>query len=427
MISFSILAALMLLLAIFLLLRPLMRAPQDRKVERKQVNLDIYKQRMAELDTDLAEGQIEQQEYQDAQQDLEKQLIFDIPEQEQQKTDSRRSQVSLISIIIAIPALAIGLYLYLGSPQTIDMPTAARQAASAHEGAQPTDKPVPSVAEMIANLEQRLQQQPDDAKGLYLLSRAYMHTQQFDKAEKSLEKLTQLAANDPNIWANYADVAAVNQQGKLDGRPYEYTKRALALDAKHPKALWLAGTYHFQQQQYDKAIRFWEILKQQLPADSKDAEMLRGSISDAQKRLGIEPTEQAQQPQQAQKEQQQAKTDSASAASISGRVALADALQDKVSPEDTVFVYARAVSGPRMPLAIVRKQVKDLPFEFTLDDSMAMMPQMKLSNFDKVVVSARVSKTGNAMTQSGDLISNQPEVDVKVKGALSLQIQNQVP
>jgi cytochrome c-type biogenesis protein CcmH len=423
MISFSIIAALMLLFAIVLLVRPLMRTPRDSKVERKQINLDIYKQRLAELDNDLAEGQIEQQEYQDAQQDLEKQLIFDVPENEQQQNlDSKRSQVSLISIIIAVPALAIGLYLYLGTPESIDMPAAARQAATPHDGAGSTDKPVPSVDEMIAKLEQRLQEQPDDAKGLYLLSRAYMHTQQFEKAEKSLEKLTQLATNDPNIWANYADVVAVNQKGKLAGRPYEYTKRALALDPKHAKALWLAGTYHFQQQQYDKAIRFWEILKQQIPDDSRDAEMLRNSISDAQKRLGIEPTEQ-----QAQQTLQPAQTDTATSASITGRVALADIMKDKVSPEDTVFVYARAASGPRMPLAIVRKQVKDLPFEFKLDDSMAMMPQMKLSNFDKVIVSARISKSGNAMTQSGDLISNQPEVEVKGKQALSLEIQSQVP
>ncbi len=418
MISFSIIAALMLLFAIILLVRPLVSKQHDNQVERKQVNLDIYKQRMAELDNDLAEGQIEQQEYQDAQQDLEKQLIFDIPEQAQQKIDSTRSRASLIIILFTVPALAIPLYLTLGSPQTIDMPSATRLAGSPHEGAQTTGD-APSVSEMIIKLEKRLQEEPEDAKGWYLLSRAYMHTQQFEKAEQALQKLTQLATNDANIWANYADVVAVNQNGSLEGKPYEYAKRALAIEPKHPKALWLAGTYHFQQQQYDKAIRFWQTLQQELPVDSKDAEMIRGSIADAQKRLGIEPTEPEPTPKSA--------VASDTKASITGRVALADSMKDKVSPEDTVFVYARALSGPRMPLAIVRKQVKDLPFEFTLDDSMAMMAQMKLSNFDQVVVSARVSKSGNAMTQSGDLISNQPEVDVKGKAELNLEIQSQVP
>lgn len=420
--SFSILAALMLLLAVVLLVRPLVRSPQDSKVERKQVNLDIYRQRMVELDNDLAEGQIEQQEYQDAQQDLEKQLIVDIPEQEQQKVDSQRSQLSLVSVLIAVPALAIGLYMYLGSPQTIDMPVATQQASAAHEGARPGDQPAPSVDEMIARLEKRLQEEPGDAKGWYLLSRAYMHTQQFEKAEKALETLTQIATNDANIWANYADIAAVNQKGSLAGKPYELTKRALAIEPKHPKALWLAGTYHFQQQSYDKAIRFWEILREQLPADSKDADMIMSSIADAQKRMGVQPTMQ-----ETQKPQQQAEVEPHAAISISGRVTLDDAMQDKVSPADTVFVYARAASGPRMPLAIVRKQVSDLPFDFTLDDSMAMMPQMKLSSFDRVVVSARVSRSGNAITQSGDLISNQPELDTKDSNPLSLVIQNQVP
>ncbi len=420
MISFAILAALMLLIAIGLLVRPLLRAQQDSTVERQQVNLEIYKQRMTELDNDLAEGQIEQQEYKEAQQDLEKQLIVDIPEQDQQQTNTQRSQASLISVLIVVPALAIGLYLHLGNPESLDIDTSARHAAVPHEGARrPTDEPAPSVEEMITKLEQRLQKEPNDAKGLYLLSRAYMHTQQFVKAEQTLEKLTKIATNDANIWANYADVAAVNQKGSLAGKPYELTKRALAIEPRHPKALWLAGTYHFQQQSYDKAIRFWERLKQDLPPDSKDAEMLRGSIADAQQRMGIEPTEQ--------QVQQPAQTDSAAAASISGRVTLADTLKDQVSPDDTVFVYARAASGPRMPLAIVRKQVRDLPFDFTLDDSMAMMAQMKLSNFDKVVVSARVSKSGQAITQSGDLISNQPEVGVKGNDKLSLEINSQVP
>jgi len=420
MISFSIIVALMLLGALVLVIRPLIRAPEDSNVERQQINLEIYQQKLVELESDLAEGQIEQQEYAAAQQDLEKQLIVDIPEQGAgENIDNRRSQASLITLVIALPASALGLYLYLGTPTAINPVATQTQAASPHAGAVKSDKPMPSVAEMIVKIKQRLQENPEDAKGWNLLARSYMHTQQFEEAEQALEKLTELVTDDPNIWANYADVAAVNQKGSLNGKPYELTKRALALEPKHPKALWLAGTYHYQQQSYDKAIRFWEILQGLLPPESKDAEMINTSIADARKQLGIAPTDQ-----QASAAPMAAV---ATSVSITGQVSLAAQLNDKVSPDDTVFVYARAASGPRMPLAIVRKQVKDLPFAFTLDDSMAMMPQMKLSNFDKVVVSARVSKSGDAMTQSGDLVSNQPQVEVNGKPTVTLEIQQQVP
>ncbi len=420
MISFSIIAALMLLGALILIIRPLMRAPKDSQVERQQINLDIYKQRLTELENDLAEGQIEQHEYSAAQQDLEKQLIFDIPEHSAQKNiDARRSQGSLITLVIALPASALGLYLYLGNPTAINPDATQTQAASPHAGAVKSDKPMPSVTEMIVKIKQRLQENPTDPKGWNLLARSYMHTKQFDKAEQALEKLTELVTDDPNIWANYADVAAVNQQGKLDGKPYEFTKRALSLEPKHPKALWLAGTYHFQQQSYDKAIRFWEILQRLLPPESKDAEMINNSIADARKQLGISPADTQASIKPA--------MPMAAAVSISGQVSLAEQLKDKVSPDDTVFVYARAASGPRMPLAVVRKQVKDLPFEFTLDDSMAMMPQMKLSGFDKVVVSARISKSGNAITQSGDLSSDKLEVLTSKHDPVTLEINTLVP
>lgn len=420
MISFSIIVALMLLAALVLVIRPLVKAPEDQQVEQEQVNLDIYQQKLAELETDLAEGQIEQQEYTAAQQDLEKQLIVDIPEQDAGgNIDNRRSQASLITLVIALPASALGLYLYLGTPTAINSVATQTQAASPHTGAVKPDQPMPSVAEMIVKIKQRLQENPEDAKGWNLLARSYMHTQQFEEAEQALEKLTTLVTDDPNIWANYADVAAVNQKGSLNGKPYELTKRALALEPKHPKALWLAGTYHYQQQSYDKAIRFWEILQGLLPPESKDADMINNSIVDARKQLGIVPTDQ--QPSAA------PMAAAATSASVSGQVSLAAQLNDKVSPDDTVFVYARAASGPRMPLAVVKKQVKDLPFEFTLDDSMAMMPQMKLSNFESVVISARISKSGNAMTQSGDLVSNQPQVEVKGKPTVNLEIQQQVP
>lgn len=422
MISFSILAALMLVLAIILLIRPLLRPAKKESIDQKSLNLDIYKQHIKELDDDLENGQINQDEYAISQQDLEKQLILDIPATANEHSeDNKRSQTSLIAVALAIPVLTIGVYLYLGNPAALDISQAKQtNAADAHNKAGQSAKALPSVSEMIAKLEQRVKEEPENIEGWKLLSRSYMHTRQFIKAEAAYKILTGLKTDDPNLWADYADIIAVNQKGNLEGKPYELIKRALALEPKHPKSLWLAGTYHFQKNEYKKAIRFWDILKAQLPADSRDVKMITTSINDAKKSLGIKPETIPTTP-------EPGNQGNTMITSISGSVSLAKNLADKTSPTDTVFVYARAAKGSRMPLAIVKKQVKDLPFDFKLDDSMAMMPKMKLSNFDQVVISARISRSGNAVTQPGDMLAQNVNVKVGNQTSIHLEINTSAP
>lgn len=416
--SFAFIAAVLLLLALYLVIRPLIKSSTTEQVDRGQINLDIYQQRLNELEKDLNEGHIAREDYTAAQQDLERQAIADIPPDKQtQYRDTPASKLGVIAILILIPALSIGLYMELGQPEAITNELAQPQPARTADNTQ-NDQPAPSVEEMIVRIEQRLAEQPDDARGWGLLSRAYMHTQQFEKAEAALDKLTTLVPDDPNNWANYADIAAVNQQGNLSGKPYEYIKRALALQPKHPKALWLAGTYHYQQENYKTALRFWNILKQQLPPESKDNEIINASIAEAKSRLDPDAIPQ---------ETETSSTETSDPVKVVGSVSLADTLIKDVSAGDTVFVFARAAAGPRMPLAVVKKQVKDLPFEFQLDDSMAMMPQLTLSSFDKVVISARISRTGDAMPQSGDLVSNEVSIDPKEKRTIELTIQNVNP
>ncbi|HEC29467.1 MAG TPA: c-type cytochrome biogenesis protein CcmI [Gammaproteobacteria bacterium] len=418
--SFAILAAIMLLAALFTVIRPLLRKPEAEQVHISQVNLDIYNQRLTELDTDLNDNQISREEYSIAQQDLEKQLILDVPDNKSETIlNNQRSTASLLTVALLIPALSVGLYLYLGSPEALNFKGPAPQSNAAHGKPAKPGQAIQSLEEMVTKLEQRLEQEPDNAQGWYLLARSYMQTRQFTKAENAYQQLARLADNDPDVWADYADIAAVNQKGSLQGRPYKFIKRALSLQPRHPKALWLAGTYHYQKKEYSTAIRFWKILLKLVPQESKDYKMIGNNIADAQKRLGIQPQSTNKQPEKRQP--------AATAVIIKGRVQLDKGIAGKAGPTDTVFVYARAARGPRMPLAVVRKQVKDLPFDFTLDDSMAMMPQMKLSAFDRVVISARISKSGNAITQSGDLASDNLEVNTKDKNALQLNINKIVP
>jgi len=411
----------MLVLAIIILLRPLLRPTRSEPINQDSLNLDIYKQHLRELDADLANAQVSQEEYNTSKQDLEKQLIMDIPQKAAESMkDNKPGRLGLTSVILAIPAAAIAMYVYLGSPDALNTaPVKQANTADAHSKVKKPEKSLPSVSEMIAKLEQKVKQEPENIEGWNLLSRSYMHTRQFKKAELALAQLSQLKTDDPTIWANYADIVAVNQKGSLEGKPFEYTKRALALQPKHPKALWLAGTYHFQQNNYNTAIRFWEILRSQLPPASKDTTMITNSINDARQRMGKKPEEVAITAAPAQP--------AISPASIEGTVSISQDLMSKTSPTDTVFVYARAANGPRMPLAVVKKQVSDLPFEFKLDDSMAMMPQMKLSAFDQVMVTARVSKSGNAITQSGDLVSRPISINSRSNKAVALEINSVSP
>jgi len=419
MLSFYYFAALMLAAGIWLLARPLTRAPKSSYIENKQVNLDIYKQHVIELQSDLDNNLISQDEFDVAQKDLEKQLINDIPEQESAKPEQKAvSKNDLIMAIFLVPALAIGIYLHLGTPDAIETTSTKNVATktSPHNGKAPATS-APSVMEMIQKFEQRLAQEPERVEDLKLLSRSYVHTKQFVKAEKIFARLTALVDNDPNLWAEYADIRGVNQKGDLSGKPYQFLQKALALKPDHMKSLWLAGTYYFQQQQFQQAIDTWQKLNALLDPASKTAQTIRNGIAQAQQKLGVPVT------------QEPAVANIATAtttASISGSVSLDPKLAQQAKPTDTVFVYARAASGPPMPLAVVRKQVKDLPFNFTLDDSMAMMPQMKLSAFDKVVVTARISSSGNAITASGDLISNKNEIASNHVDKLELVIDSVV-
>jgi len=197
--------------------------------------------------------------------------------------------------------------------------------------------------------------------------------------------------------ADYADASAVQNGGTLEGEPLKLIERALTSDPTHVKALVLAGTAAFNREDYAGAVAFWERAVEVGPADSGLVEMARGGIAEARERGKLPAAAQA-------SAAKPAPTPALSAASaVSGRVSLAPAMQGRVQPEDTVFVFARPANGSRMPLAILRLQVKDLPATFTLDDSLAMSPAARLSGAGTVVVGARISKSGQAMPQRGDL------------------------
>ncbi len=300
-----------------------------------------------------------------------------------------------------MPLCAGLLYWHLGQPSGI--------GAAKRRVVDPANMTRADFEAMTTKLAQRMAAQPDDPVGWLMLGRAYKALERYPEAVQALVEAVRRSPEEPEILAEYAEALALQRGGNLDGQPMRLLERALKIDPNHPKALTLAGAGAFASKDYQHAIVYWERLLAQVPVDSELAQALKTGLGQARQALGGKAPALAAAPKPA---------PAAGAETIVGEVRLDSALAARVAPQDTVFVVARAVEGPRMPLAVVRSQVKDLPLRFALNDSQAMAPQMKLSGFPKVIVTARISKSGNAMPQSGDLQGASGPVAPGARGVL---------
>ena len=332
-----------------------------------------------------------------------------------------RKLVVLVTAFVLVVATAG--YLVTGSPQAVG--EAAR--APAGDGNVTPEQ----VQEMVTRLEQRLRDQPDDATGWAMLGRTYMVLEQPAKAQAAFERVRALRPQDATALADLADAVATVQGRVLAGEPAQLVEAALKLDPDHVKALALAGTAAFERQDYATAVRHWERIVALEPADSPIGAQARAGADEA-RRLGRAGAAAASRPESSSAPPRAAAGISApagpaaaSAAAVAGTVVLAPALRGKVRPDDTVFIFARPAQGGRMPLAIVRRPAEGSRFEFTLDDSMAMSPDMTLSKFGEVIVGARVSKSGSPMPQKGDLEGLSKPVKVG-RGDVALTIDTEL-
>ena len=332
-----------------------------------------------------------------------------------------------LGTVIFTLAVALAGYLVTGRPDALDGTStmAGAPAGDAEAGAQPSAE---QIAEMVQRLADRMKERPDDAQGWTMLARSYLVMGRLDEALQASERVLKLKPNDAQALADHADVLGVHAGRSLEGEPMKLIERALKIDSSNLKALALAGTAAFDRGEGAEAARFWDRVVQLGPAGSPLVEQARDSAAEARKMMaalsgggatvstsspssnGISNA--AQPPKQsvaADANQRpsstpvQPVTGAVAGPTVSGTVTLSTALKAQPRPEDTVFIFARNAEGGRMPLAILRKQVKDLPAAFTLDDSLAMGPGMGLSSAQKVIVGARISRSGQAMPQSGDL------------------------
>ncbi len=329
--------------------------------------------------------------------------------------DGRPSTALAAVLTVFMFGIASGGYFALGSPGHLLPRSAAAPAAS--DGS-PQDaeraKALQQIESMVDQLAERLKTRPDDAEGWQMLARSYAAIGRHAQAVDAFRKATQLRPDDAGLLADLAFAVAMTNNRNFDGEPVALVERALKLDPKNPKALALAGTVAFERKDYRLAVTLWERLAQIESGDGQFAEQVRASIAQARQLAGMPP---AQAPVAGTAGSAGPGASAAAApAKVSGTVSLAQPLKARVAPDDTLFVFARAAEGSRVPLAIVRRQVKDLPLQFTLDDSMAMSPAAKLSGATSVIIGARISKSGDAMPKSGDLQGVSPAVAVGTSG-----------
>ena len=318
-------------------------------------------------------------------------------------------------VAVFVLVVAVAGYWKTGSPSLADTGPGDATAQSAAEGSASAPPGLQQIAAMVDKLAARMKERPDDAQGWLMLARSYSVLGRFGEAIPAYKRATDLQPNNAVLLADYADAVAASRGGADNPQSVQLVQRALAADPKQPKALALSGTIAFDRGDYKGAIDRWQQMADVLPADSAMLKQVRASIAEARQRAGLPtaPDAQASGP-LAQAADNAATTTPASPStngtatgasgkSVSGTVTLAPGLAAQVAPGDTVFVFARAAGGARMPLAVQRARVSDLPLHYKLDDSMAMAPTATLSSAAAVIVGARISKSGNALPQSGDL------------------------
>jgi len=402
--------------AMLLLLRPWQRRGTPPDASTAAVNAGVYADQLAELDRDLAAGTLASADHAAAREELQRRLLDDVSAAGPAAGAARRSASTLIALAIALPLGAIGLYAVLGSPAAVLGGAAA--GAVAHE------PDAAAIERMVAGLAARLERDPSDTKGWAMLARSYHAMGRLPEAEQAFARIGAELHRDPTLLATYADVLAARANGTLEGRPLELVTEALKLDPDHPMALSLAATAAYKRHDTRAAAQHWRRLLAQLPPDSQEARWVVGTLAEigapvdaaaasagvtsnaaASVGAGLSEAAAAGVPTaRVDGTTPSAAPSPAVGAAVSGTVTLAPELLARAQPDDTVFVFARATEGGRMPLAVQRARVADLPLRFSLDDSMAMSPQAKLSGAREVRIEARVSRQGTATATPGDLI-----------------------
>lgn len=419
---FWFLTAAMAALAVLFVVVPLLRTRASAGPSEVEANLEVLQGQRREIEADIAAGNLPADSREEALSELVGRAATDLAPAPAPAASAGKPWPAALAAGLAVPALAFGLYLVLGTPSAMD-PLVQAAASGKLEDKQ--------IVAMVDSLATKMKDRPDDATGWSLLARSLSSLGRYKESAEAYERLAKLVPGDPQVLADYADILAMAQGKRLAGKPETLIRQALEIDPKHPKALALAASAAADAGDLPASLQYWQRLADSLPPDSEDAREVGLIITQLRQQAqgtGVKlppPREAPATTAAATAPKAEAKPAPARAAStapgqsVSGSVAIAPHIAAKVSGSETVFILARAEGGPRTPLAVIKANVRELPMKFALDDSQAMAPGVNISSASAVRVEARVSRTGNVIPQSGDLVGTSAPVkpgsrDVKI-------------
>lgn len=374
---FWIIVAVLIVSAVAILLPALLTKQQMVDDEHPQRNIKIARQRLAELKQQREEGQLTQEQFDEQYTELQLLLNDDLQAVSTVKPKGKQGRWIIPMLVILLPTVSLLIYLLLG-----DIHAQQKAELQANEA-----KTAENISQMIGKLEQRLVQTPNDSEGWKMLGRSFSYLQQYQKAANAYAQLYRLQPDDTETMLQYANNLAMARNGRVAGEPATFLDKVLQREPNNPNALWLMGMAKAEEERFDDARQYWQKLLGLLPADSE-------SLPQVQQMLAVLDAEQAKQ------------QSGGASVDINVQVDIDSQLKAHLPPQTTVFIYAQAVNGPKMPLAIVRKQLNELPIKVVLNDSVAMQGPSKLGDHQQLRIVARASQSGQAMSQPGDLIGS---------------------
>jgi len=396
-ILFWLIVAVLIVIALVMVIWPLWRKSTLSEFDIDQRNIKIARERLANLKQQLQQEVLSQAQFDEQYQELELTLNDELTGDQIEQKQTVQGKWVIPVVVLFVPLLSLSLYFALGDPQALAQ---AKQQQLVRQQQQ-------NINNMVAGLAERLKQQPDDAEGWLMLGRSYKYMNQYDRAAAAFAQAYRLEGDKVEVMLQYADALALNNGGKLSGQPAQLVFKALALSPDNMTALWLGGMAKVETGEFAEALQYWQKLEPLIASDSQSHQQLMGLITAVKSRLGGDQSLQA-------------------GKNIKVNVSIDKNLLSQTNANQTVFIYAQALNGPKMPLAIIRKQVRNLPLSVELNDTLAMTPAMKLSSFKQVKVIARVSKTGNAMQQPGDLIGFSNIIRLEANNSVTITINQQL-
>ena len=372
------------------------------QASQANANAKVYRDQILDLDREHDSGHISDQEWQQSRDELSLRLLEDTAAVDDPAAKTEKPAIwTAVVLAVALPLGSMGMYMWVGQPEALN-PLALKTP----DQVDPKD-----LTKMAQTLAEKLQDKPDNLQGWVMLGRTYRTLENFDAALRAYDSALKLS-DDDDLKLERIEVIAMQRQGQFEGEPWNVIREVLQRDPQHFGALLTAGSASYAEGKFADALKYWEQARKPLDANNPDLQGLESAIATVRERLGMPPAK--------------ATPAATSGLNVTGQVNLSASLKSKASPNDVVFIYATPANGDRMPLAIFKTTVSQLPFNFTLDDSTAMAPDRKLSAAGEVMVKVRVTKSGNAMPQSGDLSGSLGPVKVGAKG-LKLEIKDQIP